>query len=71
MSDTEKLQNTLDSLRKRKEKSEQKLAEAEDAGAETIEALHNGLNKINEKILVTEEALKNINTGDEDDKDSV
>lgn len=71
MSDTEKLQNTLDSLRKRKEKSEQKLAEAEDAGAETIEALHNGLNKINEKILVTEEALKNINTGDEGDKDSV
>lgn len=58
MSAEEKLQSTLASLYKRKEKSEQKLLEAEEAGSDTVDALRNGLNKINEKISATEEELK-------------
>ena len=60
MSDTEKLQNTLESLRKRREKSAQKLADAEASGADTVDALRNGLEKINEKITKAEQDLENL-----------
>lgn len=58
MPENEKLQTALDSLLKRKGKAEQKLVEAEEAGADTVDALRTGLEKINEKITATEAELK-------------
>ena len=58
MSDREKLQAKLDSLRQRKETSAQKLAAAERSAADTVDALRNGLDKINEKISAAENGLR-------------
>ena len=71
MSNEEKLQSTLNSLRTRKSKSEQKLIEAKESGADTVDALTNGLNKINEKIIATEKELNAIKDSGKDPEDAV
>lgn len=60
MSEREKLQASLESLKKRQQKSAQKLSEAKASGADTVDALRNGLTKIEEKIEAAEDQLKKL-----------
>jgi electron transport complex protein RnfC len=60
MSEGEKLRSTLTSLKTRRDKAASKLAEAEAAEADTVEALQLGLNKLEEKIQDTEKQLAEL-----------
>lgn len=64
MSPEEKLKSTLESLKTRRQKAADKVAEAEASGADTVDALKNGLSKLDEKITTTENELKQLGETD-------
>jgi len=60
MSEGEKLKSTLESLRSRRDKAAEKLAQAEAAEADTVDALRTGLDKLEQKILATEKQIADL-----------
>ena len=60
MSEEEKLNATLESLKGRKSKAEDRLKAAEESGADTVDALRSGLEKIDDKITATETQLSEL-----------
>ncbi|MFX4228546.1 MAG: electron transport complex subunit RsxC [Porticoccaceae bacterium] len=60
MDESEKLKSSLDSLKARRDKAAAKLAEAESAGADTVDALRTGLDKLEQKIEATEKQIADL-----------
>lgn len=61
----EKLKATLDSLQKRLQKAQEKLATAQADNSDTIEALQTGVDKLQQKISATEQELAELMPADE------
>jgi len=64
LSESEKRQASLNSLKTRQQKAQARLSAAEEAGDNTVEALRSGLEKINEKIVRAEQQLTHLNPDD-------
>lgn len=60
MDEGEKLKSSLDSLKARRDKTAAKLAEAEAAKADTVDALRTGLDKLEQKIEATEKQIADL-----------